>query len=203
MKICADGGANILYDMYVEKGSGEAKFLPNLIKGDLDSLDPRVGEYYKSKGVSILKDDDQDTNDLDKCMESLMDYCVDKGKSKTVVIFGGFGGRIDQEMASYHALIKWDTCFHRIVLVGVPSVAFMLCPGSHVIQTSPDERKEGNHCGLFPMSGLATVTTKGLGWDLDCGELSFGSFVSSSNYIPPGSSEIFIETSNYLLWTSS
>ena len=80
MKICADGGANILYDMYVEKGSGEAKFLPNLIKGDLDSLDPRVGEYYESKGVSILKDDNQNTNDLDKCMESLMDYCVDKGK---------------------------------------------------------------------------------------------------------------------------
>ena len=119
------------------------------------------------------------------------------------MIFGGFGGRIDQEMASYHALIKWDCYFHRIVLVGIPSVAFILSPGSHVIQTSLDDRKEGNHCGLFPMTGSATVTTKGLEWDMTHLDLNFGSFVSSSNHIPPESSEIIIETSNYLLWTSS
>jgi thiamine pyrophosphokinase len=106
-------------------------------------------------------------------------------------------------MASFHALFKWDPYFHRIVLVGIPSIVFLLAPGKHIIQTSPDERKEGNYCGLFPMKGSATVTTTGLGWDLVDEVMNFGTFVSSSNYIRPDSFQVTVKTSSHLLWTSS
>lgn len=83
-KVCADGGANILYQMHSAKdadnGISESTFLPDLIKGDLDSLISGIGSYYKSRGVQVVLENDQNSNDLDKCMESLIDYHTDRGK---------------------------------------------------------------------------------------------------------------------------
>ena len=45
--------------------------LPDLIKGDLDSLRPDVQEHYASRGVSIIKDPDQNSTDLMKCVQAL------------------------------------------------------------------------------------------------------------------------------------
>ena len=80
-RVCADGGANRLYEATVianhrqkEKDEGgvmndsttrSADYLPDLITGDLDSLYPHVYEYYKSKGVGIVRVEDQDFHDLD------------------------------------------------------------------------------------------------------------------------------------------
>ena len=73
-RVCADGGANRLYEATVVEEDGEGvndstrccdDFLPNLITGDLDSLYPHVHEYYKSKGVEIVRVEDQDFHDLD------------------------------------------------------------------------------------------------------------------------------------------
>lgn len=66
-RTCADGGANRLYDATVTLGSEDGKnnYLPNLITGDLDSLRRDVRQYYESKGVEIIRVEDQDYHDLD------------------------------------------------------------------------------------------------------------------------------------------
>ena len=66
-RTCADGGANRLYDATVNFGSEDGKnnYLPNLITGDLDSLRRDVRQYYESKGVEIIRVEDQDYHDLD------------------------------------------------------------------------------------------------------------------------------------------
>lgn len=76
-RVCADGGANRLYDATVaamlggegggavEDAAANCEFLPDLITGDLDSLRPDVRRYYESRGVPILRVDDQDYHDLD------------------------------------------------------------------------------------------------------------------------------------------
>jgi hypothetical protein len=81
-RVCADGGANRLYDATVTamlggEGGGAVKdaaanceFLPDLITGDLDSLRPGVRRYYESRGVPILLVEDQNYHDLD------VRYCV-------------------------------------------------------------------------------------------------------------------------------
>jgi len=66
LRICADGGANRLYDQVPSwRGVGgpgahadgaaadaaRAAFLPDIIKGDLDSLRPQVREFYSRRGV--------------------------------------------------------------------------------------------------------------------------------------------------------
>eukprot|EP00658_Telonema_sp_P-2_P044167 TRINITY_DN32021_c0_g1_i2.p1 TRINITY_DN32021_c0_g1~~TRINITY_DN32021_c0_g1_i2.p1 ORF type:complete len:125 (-),score=15.68 TRINITY_DN32021_c0_g1_i2:113-487(-) len=67
LRLCADGGANRLYGL----DPGGERALPHVIKGDLDSVDPEVAGFYSGKGVSVISDQDQSTNDLDKCLKHL------------------------------------------------------------------------------------------------------------------------------------
>ena len=57
-KICADGGANRLYDGLVDSGDVH-KYIPDMIKGDLDSLRADVKAFYSAAGTSIVYDFDQ------------------------------------------------------------------------------------------------------------------------------------------------
>lgn len=46
--ICADGGANFLYDHQERE-----EIIPKAIVGDLDSFKPEARKYYESKGTKI------------------------------------------------------------------------------------------------------------------------------------------------------
>lgn len=74
-RICADGGANRLYDQIpdmvtsIDATTARQQHLPDLIKGDLDSVRPEVRDFYMSRGVPIIDlSSDQDTTDLEKCL---------------------------------------------------------------------------------------------------------------------------------------
>ncbi|KAJ5796778.1 uncharacterized protein N7518_005318 [Penicillium psychrosexuale] len=130
--ICADGGANRLFDMPEVNGKG-SKALPDSIVGDLDSIRPAVRRHYEKLGVPILQDPDQYSTDFTKCLKYLNVHAAEimasprKGantrtKSKTnganqststspsdqspleVVILGGLGGRVDQAFSQVHHL---------------------------------------------------------------------------------------------------
>ncbi|KAJ5958961.1 thiamine pyrophosphokinase eukaryotic [Penicillium vulpinum] len=125
--ICADGGANRLFDMLKINGI-ESKQLPDRIVGDLDSIRPAVREHYEKLGVPILEDQDQYSTDFTKSLRYLNAHAAEiiasprKGKPVTngsneststspsdqspleVVILGGLGGRVDQAFSQVHHL---------------------------------------------------------------------------------------------------
>ena len=106
---CADGGANRLFDSFPDNQDRlkwatqtpqvseakklrtlERRFLPSLIKGDLDSIREDVRVFYEKQvkghskkksrkliatiqGVLVVQDEDQDSTDLMKCVSALQE----------------------------------------------------------------------------------------------------------------------------------
>ncbi|DBA82699.1 TPA: hypothetical protein ACH3X1_006935 [Trebouxia sp. C0004] len=168
--ICADGGANQLYNAapsFAQHLSAmEARQLvrPAVIVGDLDSITDEVRQYYAQLGTEI-KDlsYDQNTTDLQKCLNELEHrFSTQELADTTIIVAGGLGGRLDHTMSALSTLHKWPHL--RLVLWGDGSMAQLLAPGKHVIR--PAKESEGPTCGLVPLSGPATLSTQGLKWDL-------------------------------------
>jgi thiamine pyrophosphokinase len=75
-RVCADGGANRLYDQlpamlpHLDPTAARSSYLPDVIRGDMDSLRPDVHQFYSSHGV-LMQDvsEDQDTTDMMKCVQ--------------------------------------------------------------------------------------------------------------------------------------
>lgn len=219
-RICADGGANRLYQASRDgiKAPTSEEYLPDVIRGDLDSLLPSVAEYYQSRGTRIERDPDQDTNDLDKALQAILLWSTPPYR---VYVYGAFGGRFDQEMASIQALYNWRERFHnQIYLYDDHTCAFLLgagqenriqCryygegqQGGESTDGSDEERTrlgEGPTCGLIPISGRCEfVTTTGLKWNLEGHSLEFGGLVSTSNRVMEPT--ITVRTSHPLVFTA-
>lgn len=205
IRMCADGGANHLYDLHTSSLKRD-QMIPEYIKGDMDSIRPDVASYYGASGTQLIRDSDQETNDLDKCFQTLQeiqDRKLESGDTArfTVVIFGAFGGRVDQEMANINVLFVWEGKFHRIVLLSSYSLGFLLCPGAHEIRSC--EQFEGPTCGLIPIAGVCdSVTTRGLRWDMTGARMGFGGLISTSNAMVSESGTVYVDTSHPILWTT-
>ncbi|CAI5481044.1 unnamed protein product [Closterium sp. Yama58-4] len=88
LRLCADGGVNRLYDELPGMFPGEdpddvrRRFVPHIIKGDLDSARPQVLAFYKQLGAEIVDmSKDQDTTDLHKCINRIL---LDTGHASSV-----------------------------------------------------------------------------------------------------------------------
>jgi thiamine pyrophosphokinase len=153
----------------------------------------------------ILDADQEDGNDLDKCIKHInqhwgIDICI----KSTVIILGACGGRFDQEAASFHALYRWDERFFSIILFGESNSIFLLQPEIlHRIRLFGYEGVEnGPSCGLIPLAGpVRRVSTSGLVWNLFDEGLALGVRISTSNRLLDGVQDVTIVTSEPLLWT--
>lgn len=75
LRVCADGGANRLHDGFENDHETHetaeeqrARYVPDVIVGDLDSLRPEVAEYYRGLGAEVKLHEDQYHNDFEKCL---------------------------------------------------------------------------------------------------------------------------------------
>jgi thiamine pyrophosphokinase len=119
-------------------------------------------------------------------------------------VFGAFGGRFDQEMASINSLFKWSRVFDRVVLLdGKTASTLLLGPGTHQLRLITSI--EGPTCGLIPIAGpVDSVDSTGLVWNIEGRRLEWGKLVSSSNSLDPKAGGIVeVRISQTLLWTCS
>lgn len=132
--VCADGGANRLYD-YFEDPSQREKYIPRFITGDGDSLRPYVRDYYISKGSKMITQLSQYSNDFMKAIKVVILYLDEHSrcafeseieemdglskllnayelqekklsthKNLVINVAGGIGGRFDQTISLIHQL---------------------------------------------------------------------------------------------------
>ncbi|KAI9227918.1 MAG: thiamine pyrophosphokinase [Piptocephalis tieghemiana] len=179
-RIVADGGANMLYDHLGSELRGH--YIPEAIRGDLDSARPEVLDYYASQGCKISRSDDQDTTDFQKSIQLIEQMeGTENTRPSGILALGALTGRIDHLFHSLHILYLYSST-RDIYLLSDTSIVWLLNRGKHIIWI--DERCLGLTCGIAPI-GIqgANITTRGLKWDLDHAWSSFGGLVSTSNIV--------------------
>lgn len=181
-RVCADGGANRVLGV---KGAVH----PDVVVGDLDSVDKETRKMYESVGTKFVRVFDQDYNDVEKSLRFMADC-----KEDIIYILGGIGGRFDQTIGVLQAAYKAIT--HRIVLLDEKNLLTWVYPKDKGI--IPPKQWSRRTCGLLPIAGpVRHIKSKGLKWDVDF-SLSMDGIVSSSNEIVDDT--IHIETSDPVLW---
>ena len=245
-RICADGGANRLY-REAKANDKVSNMIPDLIVGDLDSIQDHVRKFYENQGCQVVLDPDQDSNDLDKAIQSAREFQrrregiqsaeqhhsveiedaidangPDNGPlAKTplspstttkyrICVYGAFGGRFDQTMASIQALHKWslksvsetnDRCDDLVLYTEETSARLLLPDVLNEIHVDRD--REGPCCGLIPVGAKCdSVWSDGLEWNLNesMGGMEFGGLVSTSNLIL--NDVVKVRCSQPLVWTT-
>jgi thiamine pyrophosphokinase len=182
--IAADSGAEWL------DGQGRP---PNVLVGDLDSIDPGLLERLSAQGVAIERHQvDKDASDA----ELALARAVSDGANE-VVILGGIGGeRLDHELANLLLLAdrRWTRLDLRIVR------------GRTTVRALRDgaeadlEGASGDLVTLLAVGGDASgVTTRGLRYPLLGETLSFGHTRGLSNEVEHAPASVSLERGTLLV----
>jgi len=208
LKICGDGGANRLFDLFIDEKE-RADFLPHYIVGDFDSLKPEVRNWYQRHGVEIIPQTTQFATDLNKCLDTVeVHYSLkDQGEelkasevdpydgimklhsnltnrnSIQCVLFGAIDGRFDHTIHSITLLFKLSKSNPnlRLYYLSQTDIIFMVPKGSNFLDYQNLNAIHGSNSGLLPLGGPVKLTTKGFKWDVSDWESSIKGDVSSSN----------------------
>ena len=177
----------------------------------MDSLCPNVEEHYRNKGVEIVKDPDQYSTDLTKCLKHIGDLSIEKNnesgsphqKRVDVAILGSLGGRADQAFSQLHHLY---TCSQNVpsmigdlYLITAESVMFLLEKGKNRIHTPVGPEHFTENVGIIPIGRPSVITIRGFEWDVTDWNTEFGGQMSTSNHIRADIVEV--ETEERVLFT--
>jgi len=157
--ICADGGANSAFKLNI---------IPDLIIGDLDSIDEQVLKFYESK-TKIKKVKRQNDTDVEKALK----YAISKN-CREVILLGATGDRLDHSFCNLGIALKFDdkikiNILHQKSFLSVRS-------GNVTLKTIPKEI-----ISLYGFDSKTKITSKGLKYELNNEELPFGVRESTSN----------------------
>tara|TARA_Y100000992_G_scaffold164965_1_gene110766 strand:- start:382 stop:1017 length:636 start_codon:yes stop_codon:yes gene_type:complete len=145
--ICVDNG----YEL-----ASELNITPSVVIGDLDSVD--INKI--SKDILIIKDEDQNTNDLEKALN----YCLSKN-IRDIILVGATGERDDQNLATILVSLEYIEQLNIEILSDLYSIEFV--NGERDFEATPMRE-----VSLISMDKENTITTQGLKYNLDKSKLS-------------------------------
>jgi thiamine pyrophosphokinase len=168
--IAADGGALPLL--------AEERW-PDLVIGDLDSIDAPALARLEQRGVAIMRHPRaKDETDL----ELALLHAAERGADQ-IDVLGALGGRWDHTLANVALLALPELVGRRVRLLADRQTLFL------VRGTAALEGQRGDTVSLLPLTGVAEgVTTAGLQYPLSDATLSFDRARGVSNVLldPPG-----------------
>jgi thiamine pyrophosphokinase len=175
--LCADGGA---------RHARALDLTPNLIIGDLDSLDIPTIATMRQAGVPIRRyPADKDFTDLELALQAAQEMHPDE-----IILLGALGGRLDQTLANILLLTHPDYIDLPIRLISGPESAQIVSKEA-VIRGHP-----GDVLSVLPLTTNVTGLTyhSGLRWLLRDATLTLGSTRGVSNQLIATEARISLQT---------
>jgi thiamine pyrophosphokinase len=155
-RVAADGGLHHLRRLSLE---------PDLVIGDLDSLEPAEIEQLKKDGVRIEQHPvHKDETDLELAVETVL-----RAGYTTVLILGALGGRLDMTLANIFLLALPELAGIDIRLEDGLEEVFLI----HSARSANDpggviDGQPGDQVSLLPLGGPARgILTQGLYYPLN------------------------------------
>ena len=147
-KVAADGGLKHMVALNLK---------PDVIIGDLDSVDEALLTKFRESGVTVLEHaPDKDETDLELALLHSKNF-----PEEEIFVFGGMGGRWDQSIANVLLLTHPDLKDQKIAFVD-EGTRLWLINGSTSIYGS-----RGDLISLIPIAAPVRVAfTEGLRWPL-------------------------------------
>lgn len=182
--IAADGGAGSL---------GRIGRRPDLLIGDLDSVDPPLVERLGAGGTPIERHPaDKEASDTELALAAAL-----AAGATEVVLLGAVGGhRLDHELANLLLLADPALAGRDVRVVrGSASIRALGGGGRLELRGAP-----GDLVTLLPVGGDVTgITTDGLRWQLEAGTLAMGRSRGLSNEVRRAPASIRIEDGTLLV----
>jgi thiamine pyrophosphokinase len=181
--IAADGGTQHCLDFGV---------IPTIVIGDMDSInDDQKIALEKGNTKFIIYPQDKDQTDLELAFEHAKYLGVSE-----VLLFGLFGGRLDQTIANTLLLAKeeWDE-FRMTAIDGHEIASLVRSAGSLSVSG-----QIGDIVSLIPLSQEVVVSkTENLRWPLKDATLSFGTTLGVSNEMVEDTFYIHVKSGKLLV----
>ena len=179
--ICCDGGARHFQYLGIK---------PDVIIGDMDSIDPASLASYSNQKIKIIKyPAKKDFTDT----ELALDYALSL-KPEAIFIWGALGGRIDHTLANVFLLCKGQEKGIRIYMVDEYSEAFVLDKETSIIDEA------GKTVSLIALSPEVTgITLSGFLYPLKKETLIMGESRGISNVINDACASISVRQGKLLV----
>lgn len=170
--ICADGASKYLKSI---------DFVPDLLVGDLDSIDEETKLWMEEKKVPLkkfpAKKDRTDT-------EIALEYSVSK-RPKEIEVLGAFGSRMDHTLGNIQLLEGFYGRNISIRLLNEQNEVWLLEKHSKIVG------RKNETLSIIPITESVTeVTLKGFEYPLESIQLSRGHTLGISNIIIANEAEI-------------
>jgi thiamine pyrophosphokinase len=179
--ICCDGGMRHLQQTGIK---------PDVIIGDMDSIDPAQLESHSRRGIKIIKcPANKDFTDT----ELALDYAINL-KPEAIYIWAALGGRLDHILANVFLLAKGKAVSIKTYLIDEYCEAFLL-NGNATFSKSA-----GQNVSLIALSPqVEGITLRGFLYSLDDATLRMGESRGVSNIIKEDNATISVRSGNLLV----
>lgn len=164
--VAVDSGGDIFY---------KNNILPNLLVGDLDSIDKKSLTYFKDNKIKIEKYPcEKDLTDLEIGLNSLINNGCDK-----IYALGTIGSRIDHSLANIMILKKMYDLNYKCYMINDKNRVQYIESKKEIIIN-----KEYENISIVPLSenGI-NVSLEGFYYKITDYEMELGSTTGISNYL--------------------
>jgi thiamine pyrophosphokinase len=186
--VAADGGAGSL-DRLGRR--------PDLLVGDLDSIDPALAARLAADGVPVERHPaDKDASDTELAIERAR-----QAGATEILVLGAVGGtRLDHELANLLLLADPALAGCPVRMVRGPTTVRAM----HAAQRLVLDGRIGDVVSLLPIGGSASgVTTDGLRWELAGATLEMGRSRGLSNEVVAAPASVRLEGGTLLVVETS